>query len=235
MRKVILFFFGCNSPIPQECPDCSKSLEVRTMNDEIDVLSSSVRQLQRQNEILQDQLDLYSAELVRISEVHANIITNKGNIKCMLFPDKAPKATANFVGLAEGRVKWKNPSSNELMEGRFYDGITIHRVVQNQLIQAGDPSGVGTGGPGYTFPDEQNSLRFNRGGVLAMANVGPNTNGSQFFITATAQPALDGKHTIFGQCTNIDIVKEISNIPSSEDERPIELIVIKELLIERTE
>ena len=107
-------------------------------------------------------------------------------------------------------------------------------MVTNQLIQGGDPSGIGTGGPGYTFPDESNIFRFNRSGVLAMANTGPNSNGSQFFITATAMPELDGKHTIFGHCSNLDVIRRISKVPSTEEERPIEEIMVNNIVIERT-
>ncbi|NOX25518.1 MAG: peptidylprolyl isomerase [Deltaproteobacteria bacterium] len=127
--------------------------------------------------------------------LYANMATSKGNILLRLDQDKTPLTVANFVGLAEG-----TKDSNRGKGVHFYDGLTFHRVISNFMIQGGDPQGTGRGGPGYTFPDEFNpSLRFDGPGVLAMANAGPNTNGSQFFITHVATPWLNGKHTIFGQ------------------------------------
>jgi peptidyl-prolyl cis-trans isomerase B (cyclophilin B) len=143
--------------------------------------------------------------------------TNHGAIAIELFPDDAPKTVGNFQDLAQ--------------KG-FYDGLTFHRVIEDFMIQGGDPSGDGTGGPGYTFEDEPNEHRVVRG-ALAMANAGPNTNGSQFFIvTADACPWLDGKHTVFGRVTEgMDVVDEISRVPKDARDRPKDPVVIESLKV----
>ena len=145
--------------------------------------------------------------------IQATFQTTAGDINCTLFPDKAPVTVANFVGLATGTKEWKNPSNGAPMHNRpLYDGTIFHRVIPNFMIQGGDPLGNGTGDPGYKFKDEFSDLRFDQPGRLAMANSGPNTNGSQFFITDSVQPHLDspGHYTIFGQCENLDVVKQIA-------------------------
>ncbi|HME32864.1 MAG TPA: peptidylprolyl isomerase [Terriglobales bacterium] len=143
----------------------------------------------------------------------AIIETTDGNITCTLFPDQAPVTVANFIGLANGTKAWKNPKTGQMMHTPLYDGTICHRVIPNFMIQCGDPAGNGTGGPGYDFKDEFSpTLTFNQPGRLAMANSGPNTNGSQFFITEVPTPHLNGKHTIFGQCQNLDVVKSIARL-----------------------
>jgi peptidyl-prolyl cis-trans isomerase B (cyclophilin B) len=144
---------------------------------------------------------------------NATLHTNRGAIEVELFDDDAPKTVENFVKLAK--------------DG-FYDGVIFHRVIPDFMIQGGDPTGTGTGGPGYTFEDEFNDRKVVRG-ALAMANAGPNTNGSQFFVvTAAATPWLDGKHTVFGQVTNgIDVVDEISNLDTDASDKPREEVVIE--------
>lgn len=136
---------------------------------------------------------------VPVEGIFATIATNKGNITIKLFYTKAPITAANFISLAEG----KNPFVTvEKLKGKpFYDGLKFHRVIKDFMIQGGDPDGNGSGGPGYAFKDESNDLKFDKGGILAMANSGPATNGSQFFITHKDTPWLTGKHTIFGQVT----------------------------------
>lgn len=131
----------------------------------------------------------------------AIIKTSKGDINLELFPDKAPLTVANFVGLATGEKDWKDPKTGEtITDTPLYQNLTFHRVIDDFMIQGGDPLGTGTGGPGYTFEDEIDpSLKFDKPGILAMANAGPNTNGSQFFITHVPTPHLNGKHTIFGE------------------------------------
>jgi len=136
--------------------------------------------------------------------------TTAGKITCTLFPDKAPMAVDNFIGLATGTKDWTNPASGGKKHGvSLYDGTIFHRVIPDFMIQGGDPLGNGTGDPGYKFKDEFSDLKFDQPGRLAMANSGPNTNGSQFFITVVPTPWLTGKHTIFGQCGNLDVVKKI--------------------------
>ena len=143
----------------------------------------------------------------------ATIETNKGPIEIDLFPDEAPKTVANFAKLAG--------------DG-FYDGVVFHRVIPDFMIQGGDPTGSGSGGPGYQFEDEINQHKIERG-ALAMANAGPNTNGSQFFIvTADACPWLDGLHTVFGRVTNgMDVVDEISHVDTDMRDRPVEPVTIE--------
>jgi cyclophilin family peptidyl-prolyl cis-trans isomerase len=144
---------------------------------------------------------------------NATLHTNHGPIEVELFDDDAPKTVENFVKLAR--------------DG-FYDGVIFHRVIPDFMIQGGDPTGTGTGGPGYTFEDEFNDRKVVRG-ALAMANAGPNTNGSQFFVvTAEATPWLDGKHTVFGQVTNgMDAVDAISNVDTDSSDKPRDEVVIE--------
>lgn len=128
--------------------------------------------------------------------------TTMGDMKCELFPEKTPKTVENFVGLATGKKDWTDPATGKAMHGKpLYDGVVFHRVIPNFMVQTGDPMGNGTGTPGYRFEDEfQPDLTFDQPGRLAMANSGPGTNGSQFFITTVPTPWLNGRHTIFGQC-----------------------------------
>jgi peptidyl-prolyl cis-trans isomerase A (cyclophilin A) len=143
--------------------------------------------------------------------------TSVGDITCELFPDKAPKTVANFVGLSTGKKDWTNPRDGQTMHDKpLYDGTIFHRVIPNFMVQGGDPLGQGIGGPGYKFEDEFDpSLTFDRPGRLAMANSGPGTNGSQFFITDIATPWLNNRHTIFGQCDDpsVELVKKIEQGP----------------------
>jgi peptidyl-prolyl cis-trans isomerase A (cyclophilin A) len=150
---------------------------------------------------------------------HAIIETNHGTIDIELFEDKAPKTTANFISLAE--------------KG-FYDGIIFHRVIPNFMIQGGDPRGDGTGGPGYEIGDEFHpSLKHNVPGILSMANSGPNTGGSQFFITVAATPWLDGKHAIFGKVVRgMDVVNKIVAVPTDGNDAPLEDVVMKKVTIQ---
>jgi cyclophilin family peptidyl-prolyl cis-trans isomerase len=165
--------------------------------------------------------------------VQAIFETTAGNIKCTLFPDKAPITVDNFIGLATGTKDWKNPSSGATMHNKpLYDGTVLHRVIPNFMIQGGDPLGNGTGGPGYSFRDEQSDLTFDVPGRLAMANSGPNTNGSQFFITEVPTPHLDGHYNIFGQCDNNDLVKQIARMATDpRNDRPFNPVKINHVKI----
>src|SRR5580704_848854 len=139
--------------------------------------------------------------MTRQPGLYATLETSEGNIVCRLFEKDAPKTVANFVELADGKREWTHPSTRKKSKDNFYDGVIFHRVIPDFMIQGGDPQGTGTGGPGYTFEDEFNQHKVVRG-ALAMANAGPNTNGSQFFVvTVDSAPWLDGKHTVFGQVT----------------------------------
>ena len=146
----------------------------------------------------------------------AQIITTRGKFVCDLFWQKTPLTVSNFIGLAMGIQPYKDPHSGQWKKGRFYDGLVFHRVIPNFMIQGGDPLGNGTGGPGYKFKDEfVKDLLFDRPGRLAMANAGPNTNGSQFFITEKPTPWLNHRHTIFGQCWPVELVKRIARAGNS--------------------
>ncbi len=159
--------------------------------------------------------------------------TNKGTFKIKLFNEKAPKTVENFVGLASGTKEWTDPASGKKSKKPFYDGLIFHRVIPNFMIQGGDPLGQGTGGPGYKFEDETNDQTFAKPGVLAMANSGPNTNGSQFFVTLAATTWLNGKHTIFGEVVEgMDVVEAIGKVKTGAMDKPVEPVVIKHLKIE---
>jgi peptidyl-prolyl cis-trans isomerase A (cyclophilin A) len=164
----------------------------------------------------------------------AVIETTQGNITVKLFPETAPKTVENFIGLATGKKEWKDPATGKAMKNKpLYSGTIFHRVIPDFMIQAGDPLGKGIGGPGYQFEDETKpSDSFDHPGILAMANAGPNTNGSQFFITVKPTPWLNGKHTIFGEVTTgMDVVKKISEAARDEADQPKEPIKIKKIVI----
>ena len=136
----------------------------------------------------------------RAPGLYAIFQTNQGNIVCELYEKDAPATVKNFVDLAEGKKDWKDPKTGAMKKSRYFDGLTFHRVIADFMIQGGDPTGTGMGGPGYKFNDEVTAkLKFDKPGRLAMANSGPNTNGSQFFITEAPYPSLDGHYSLFGQ------------------------------------
>jgi peptidyl-prolyl cis-trans isomerase A (cyclophilin A) len=157
-----------------------------------------------------------------------------GSFSCELFEKQAPKTVANFVGLARGVRPWKDPKTGEWVKKPMYDGTVFHRVIPEFMIQGGDPKGNGTGDPGYEFADEfADGLSMDKGGILAMANRGPGTNGSQFFITEKATPWLTGKHTIFGLCTPLDLEMKIARVPTGARNMPNDAVTIKKLTITR--
>jgi peptidyl-prolyl cis-trans isomerase A (cyclophilin A) len=171
------------------------------------------------------------------NEPTAIIDTTMGTLRCKLFPKEAPKTVANFVGLADGTKDWKDPATGQTKHGvPLYSGTIFHRVIPDFMIQGGDPLGEGTGDPGYKFADEiVPSLTFDRPGRLAMANSGPNTNGSQFFITEVPTPHLNGHHTIFGQCdeASVALVKKIARVPRGARDKPTTPVRINKIVIER--
>jgi peptidyl-prolyl cis-trans isomerase A (cyclophilin A) len=167
--------------------------------------------------------------------IYATFKTSMGDIVVLLFDDKAPKTVANFVGLASGTREWLDPKSGEKVKRPLYNGTIFHRVIPGFMIQGGDPVGNGTGGPGYRFEDEFHpDLRHSKAGILSMANAGPNTNGSQFFITHQPTPFLDGKHSVFGEVAKgQEIVVAIGAVPRDPRDRPIKDVVLKEVVISR--
>jgi peptidyl-prolyl cis-trans isomerase A (cyclophilin A) len=155
----------------------------------------------------------------------ATFVTSLGQFTVRLMPDHAPTTVANFTELATGQREWTDPRTGQRSTDRLYDGTVFHRVIPDFMIQGGDPLGRGTGGPGYTFEDEcpPGGPSFDRPGLLAMANSGPSTNGSQFFVTVVPTPWLTGKHTIFGEVTEgMDVVNAISTTPTDAGDRPRE-------------
>lgn len=171
--------------------------------------------------------------------IYATLHTNFGDIRLELFPNHAPKTVRNFVELAEGTREYIDPRTGRPGTGPYYDGTISHRVISGFMIQAGDPTGTGRGGPGYQFADEFHpELRFDRPYLLAMANAGPGTNGSQFFITVAPTPHLNNRHTIFGQVADeasAKVVDAIANTPTDASDRPLNDVIIERVEIERTE
>jgi peptidyl-prolyl cis-trans isomerase A (cyclophilin A) len=166
----------------------------------------------------------------------ATLRTNQGTVVIRLFPDHAPKTVRNFVELAEGGREWTDPGTGRATTQKLYDGTIFHRVIPDFMIQGGDPLGSGRGGPGYKFADEIHpDLRFDRPYLLAMANAGPGTNGSQFFITVAPTPWLNGKHTIFGEVVQgADVVDLISRVKTGSQDRPVEDVTVDSVTIERS-
>src|SRR6266536_2876463 len=167
--------------------------------------------------------------------VYATLKTSMGDIVIQLFEDKAPKTVANFVDLASGTKEWTDPKTGTKVKRPLYNGTIFHRVIPGFMIQGGDPLGNGRGGAGYNFEEEFHpDLRHNKAGILSMANAGPNTNGSQFFITHQATPNLDGRHSVFGEVVKgQEVVVAIGNVSRDPRDRPIKDVVIKEIVITR--
>ena len=165
----------------------------------------------------------------------ATLNTSAGRIVLRLFPDHAPKTVRNFVELAEGARQWTHPDTGTPSNAKLYDGTIFHRVIPDFMIQAGDPTGTGTGGPGYQFEDEvAGGPGFTKPGYLAMANAGPGTNGSQFFITTAPTPWLNGRHTIFGEVIEgSDVVDRISHVKTGSQDRPVEDVVVESVTVDR--
>ena len=173
--------------------------------------------------------------MTRPPGTYAVLETSQGSIVCRLFEAEAPKTVTNFVGLAEGSKEFSNPRTGQKVKRPFYDGLIFHRVIPDFMIQGGCPLGNGTGDPGYSFADEFHpALRHDRPGKLSMANAGPNTNGSQFFITVAATAWLDNRHTIFGEVVEgQDVVVKISQVPRDHNDRPRDPVVTQKVRIER--
>jgi peptidyl-prolyl cis-trans isomerase A (cyclophilin A) len=175
------------------------------------------------------------AVLSRAPGTYAVFDTTQGTIVIKLFEKEAPQTVGNFVGLAEGTKEFKDPKTGQKVKRPFYDGLIFHRVIPQFMIQGGCPLGTGTGDPGYRFGDEfDKSLKHDKPGKLSMANAGPGTNGSQFFITVAPTPWLDNKHTIFGEVTEgYDVVEKISKVPRGAQDRPNKEVKINSVKIEK--
>jgi peptidyl-prolyl cis-trans isomerase A (cyclophilin A) len=174
--------------------------------------------------------------MARQPGTYAVFDTTEGQIVCRLFEKEAPKTVQNFIELAEGKREWTHPDTKKKSKDKLYDGTIFHRVIPNFMIQGGDPAGTGYGGPGYQFEDETKGSphKFDKPGKLAMANSGPNTNGSQFFITLAPTSWLTGKHTIFGEvAAGQDVVEKIVNVPRNRQDKPNKDVQIKSVKIER--
>ncbi len=169
-------------------------------------------------------------------DLHATIRTNRGPVRVRLFPDHAPKTVRNFVALSDGTGEWTDPRTRKPGQGPLYSGTVFHRVIAGFMIQGGDPQGTGTGGPGYQFKDEFHpELVFDRPYLLAMANAGPGTNGSQFFITVAPTPHINRRHTIFGEVADQasrDVVDAIASAPTGRGDRPQQDVVIESIDVE---
>lgn len=183
-----------------------------------------------------EDLAEYVKDLPGSGKLMAKIVTNKGEFNCELYEKQAPMTVANFVGLGRGLKPWRDPKSGKVMTTPFFNGVIFHRVIPDFMIQGGDPLGKGIGGPGYKFADEFHpDLRHATGGMLSMANSGPGTNGSQFFITEGPTPHLDNRHTVFGKCAEIDLVKQIARVPAGAGNRPLEEVRIERIDFSRSE
>jgi cyclophilin family peptidyl-prolyl cis-trans isomerase len=176
----------------------------------------------------------YTKDIPGSGKLMMQMETSLGTFNCELYGDKAPMTVANFVGLATGKKAWLNPKTGNVERGKpYFDGLTFHRVIPGFMIQGGDPLGAGTGGPGYNFNDEIWEGQHVGPGSLAMANAGvrngEGTNGSQFFIMEGDRPDLDSKHTVFGKCAELDLVKKIENVPTGPGNRPNEPVTINKV------
>jgi peptidyl-prolyl cis-trans isomerase A (cyclophilin A) len=171
-------------------------------------------------------------------QLYARFVTTIGNIVIRLEEQRAPNTVKNFVGLATGTQEWVHPRTGQSQKGTpYYDGTIFHRVIPDFMIQGGDPLGAGTGGPGYKFQDEFHpELRHSGPGVLSMANSGPGTNGSQFFVTDRATPHLDNRHSVFGQAVaGVDVVRKIARVPTGPRDKPTQDVVLQRVEIFRSE
>jgi peptidyl-prolyl cis-trans isomerase A (cyclophilin A) len=165
----------------------------------------------------------------------ATLHTSEGDIDIELYDERVPRTVENFVGLATGEREWEDPETGETRTDPLYQDVPFHRVISGFMLQTGDPTGTGRGGPGYTFDDEfHDELGHDGPGVVSMANRGPDTNGSQFFITLDAQPHLDGRHAVFGEVTDgMDVVEAIGSVETDGDDKPTEEILLESVTVDR--
>jgi len=170
-----------------------------------------------------------------MAELTATLHTSEGDIEIELYEERVPDTVENFVGLATGEREWTDPDTDEARTDPLYDDVPFHRVIEDFMIQTGDPTGTGRGGPGYTFDDEfHDDLRHDSAGTVSMANSGPDTNGSQFFVTLDAQPHLDGRHAVFGEVIDgMDIVEAIGSVETDANDKPREEVLLESVEIHR--
>ena len=168
-----------------------------------------------------------------MSELTATLHTTEGDIEIRLFDERAPRTVENFVGLATGNREWEDPETGERRTDPLYDDIPFHRVIDGFMLQTGDPTGTGRGGPGYTFDDEFHpELRHDGAGTVSMANRGPDTNGSQFFLTLDAQPHLDDKHAVFGEVTDgMGVVEAIGSVSTDGEDKPTDRVALESVTV----
>ena len=199
--------------------------------------SAMAQQSTKPAEELPDAPQATAAVLVRPNGPFVVMDTSMGRITCQFYQRQAPQAVANFIGLAEGAKDWTDPKTQKKQHGKsLYNGTTFHRVIPEFMIQGGDPVGTGMGDPGYSFSDELDpNLNFDQPGKLAMANSGPNTNGSQFFITEQAVESLNQHYTLFGQCDepSVDVVKAIARVQRDGNDKPLTAVMLKKVTIVR--
>lgn len=219
---------------------CKKAMETSKGQQEIKKSETSENIEKREagtdmktEEDKQDKLEIGTYAVMSVK--HG--VEKLGDIVIKLYPEKTPITVQNFVELAEGTKEFVDMKTGEKKKGRYYDGLIFHRVIPNFMIQGGDPSGTGRGGPGYKFQDEiVADLKFDSPGILAMANAGPNTNGSQFFITLAPTPWLNSKHTIFGKVVEgQDIINKISVVPTAAGDKPVQPVVMEKVTIKRVQ
>jgi peptidyl-prolyl cis-trans isomerase A (cyclophilin A) len=170
-----------------------------------------------------------------MAELTATLHTSEGDIEIELYEDRAPNTVENFVGLATGEREWTDPDTDETRTDPLYDDVLFHRIIPDFMIQTGDPTGTGRGGPGYTFDDEfHDDLRHDSAGTVSMANRGPDTNGSQFFITLDAQPHLDDRHAVFGEVVDgMDVVEAIGSVETDANDKPVEDVLLESVEVHR--
>jgi len=241
---VCLVAFGCRKDKPVETvPPELLDPSLKKSNDLDDATRAAI-EASRKTQLkpfpdsvrapLADDLKNYISDLTQAGTLLAIIETSMGQIRCELFEDKTPVTVASFVGLARGLKPYRNSKTGEQVNRPYFDGLTFHRVIPRFMIQGGDPAGDGSGGPGYKFGLEIHPLARHDGpGALSMANAGPDTNGSQFFITEQAKAELNDKYTVFGRCKNIGVVRDIARVKTASRNKPTEPVTIKRLSIIR--
>lgn len=224
---------GCKKPEPKTPPIEEKALEHKNEHEQ-EKPAADANKVEGNNDNKDKDQMMTELNLKPGEKLFAIFDTSEGQIKAELFWEKAPNTVWNFAALAMGKKEWTNPNTGTKESKPLYNGTIFHRVIKGFMIQGGDPTGTGMGGPGYKFKDEFNpELRHNQKGILSMANAGPNTNGSQFFITEGATPHLDNKHSVFGlvEASSLEVVGKIASAPTGAADKPQKNIVINEIKI----